>query len=264
MSYRSNVYIPLNLLTLLGILLSIFYWPFSWASIALFFSGWLMFVGLGAAVGLHRIFAHRTHTLPRWKKLIVLFCSTMACEGPTIWWCSVHRGLHHRHADTDRDPHSPNHGWYHSIIGWIEKSKVDSLSLRYAPDLLRDKDHRWFQEHYNCIIPSVWFAFFLLFGFHALFYFMLLPSFIGMWRDSFENAITHTPSCGYRNFETNDRSTNVLWMVPFGFGNAFHNNHHYSPASFDFGSGISGRWWEIDLAKIFLPFLGVKNVARDQ
>lgn len=262
MTYRSNVFLPLNALALLGIVMS-FYWSLDWTDLVMFLIGWFLFVGLGAAAGMHRVFAHRTHVLPQWKKLIVLFCTTMSCQGPTIWWCSMHRGLHHRFADTDKDPHSPTHGVYHAMVGWMDKAKVDAMSMRYAPDLMRDPDHRWFQENYNTIIPGVWLCFALLLGFQWFIFLFILPVFIGLWRDNIENAITHIKGFGYRNFDTNDNSTNVLWVMPFGFGNCFHNNHHYDPASYDFGSGISGKWWEFDLARVFLPFLESKHVGSD-
>jgi stearoyl-CoA desaturase (delta-9 desaturase) len=61
---------------------------------------------------------------------------------------------------------------------------------------------------------------------------------------------------GYRNFETNDNSRNNVIFGYLGWGQGWHNNHHHDPKSFDFGTGVSGKWWEFDPCKIFLPFLG--------
>jgi stearoyl-CoA desaturase (delta-9 desaturase) len=36
---------------------------------------------------------------------------------------------------------------------------------------------------------------------------------------------------GYRNFQTNDNSTNNAFLFPFILGDAWHNNHHKNPAS---------------------------------
>jgi stearoyl-CoA desaturase (delta-9 desaturase) len=35
---------------------------------------------------------------------------------------------------------------------------------------------------------------------------------------------------GYRNFQTDDTSTNNLLLFPFILGDAWHNNHHKNPA----------------------------------
>ena len=54
------------------------------------------------------------------------------------------------------------------------------------------------------------------------------------------NSICHF--FGRRRFETEDRSTNVFWLAPLSFGEAWHNNHHAFPRSAHHGL----RWWEID------------------
>jgi hypothetical protein len=69
-----------------------------------------------------------------------------------------------------------------------------------------------------------------------------------------ENIVAHTKSLGYRNYDTPDNSTNVWWMMFFGWGSgALHNNHHRSPSKFSFRH----KWWEIDLGMIFIPLLWI-------
>jgi stearoyl-CoA desaturase (delta-9 desaturase) len=48
---------------------------------------------------------------------------------------------------------------------------------------------------------------------------------------------------GRRRFPTADESTNVFWLAPLSFGEAWHNNHHAFPRSAAHGL----RWWELDL-----------------
>jgi stearoyl-CoA desaturase (delta-9 desaturase) len=47
---------------------------------------------------------------------------------------------------------------------------------------------------------------------------------------------------GRRRFETKDESRNLLWLAPFTFGEAWHNNHHAFPTSAEHGM----RRWELD------------------
>jgi stearoyl-CoA desaturase (delta-9 desaturase) len=63
---------------------------------------------------------------------------------------------------------------------------------------------------------------------------------------------------GYRNCETKDNSQNNIILGYLAWGQGWHNNHHYDPKSFDFGTRISGKWYEFDPCKIFLPFLKEK------
>jgi stearoyl-CoA desaturase (delta-9 desaturase) len=36
---------------------------------------------------------------------------------------------------------------------------------------------------------------------------------------------------GSRRFNTDDESRNLMWLAPFSFGEAWHNNHHAFPTS---------------------------------
>ena len=47
---------------------------------------------------------------------------------------------------------------------------------------------------------------------------------------------------GRRRFNTKDESRNLLWLAPFTFGEAWHNNHHAFPTSAEHGM----RRWELD------------------
>ena len=58
---------------------------------------------------------------------------TAAQKGP-LWWAGNHRD-HHRYADTDRDPHSPQQGFWWSHIGWILSRQVRRDRVRQDPRL---------------------------------------------------------------------------------------------------------------------------------
>jgi stearoyl-CoA desaturase (delta-9 desaturase) len=56
---------------------------------------------------------------------------------------------------------------------------------------------------------------------------------------------------GRRRFDTGDHSHNLLWLAPFSFGEAWHNNHHAFPTSAIHGLGRR----EIDLSGIMISAL---------
>lgn len=217
--------------------------------------------GLGIAVGYHRVFSHKTHSLPAWKENIIQFFAVFAAQGASIFWVALHRGYHHPYSDTQRDIHSPNvYGRWHAFVGWIRliTEKDNTVNIKYAVDLLRKPNHIWFHNNH---LKVLWFTPLIVAIFDwklALCAFWLTAA-IGSFQDNLVNVFGHQKATiGYRNFETNDKSWNNPILGYLAWGQGWHNNHHYDPKSYDFGSGISGKWWEFDPCKLWLPFLGKK------
>lgn len=219
---------------------------------------WILSVGLGIAVGYHRVFSHKTHKLPTWKENIILFLATFAGQGSSIFWVAIHRGYHHPYTDTTRDLHSPvAHGIRHALFGWFKQMTESNpiVNPKYAVDLLRKNNHVWFHRHHQTILWIVPLLVCLVDWKLAFTGFFLVTA-IGVLQDNTLNVFGHKKALiGYRNFETKDNSHNNVIYGYLAWGQGWHNNHHYDPSSFDFGKGISGKWWEIDPCKIFLPFL---------
>ena len=219
---------------------------------------WILVSGLGIAVGYHRVFSHKTHNLPVWKENIILFFAAFAAQGASVFWVALHRGYHHPYADNEKDIHSPViHGWLHSFVGW--QYKVTEVSqpvhIKYAVDLLRKPNHLWFHKHQLKVLWGVPLLVALVDWRLALTAFCLV-SFIGVLQDNLVNVFGHLKGIiGYRNFETKDNSQNNLILGYLAWGQGWHNNHHHSPRSYDFGKGVSNRWWEWDSCNIFIPFL---------
>jgi fatty-acid desaturase len=219
---------------------------------------WVLVCGLGIAAGYHRIFSHKTHSLPVWKENIILFFAVFAGQGSSIFWAAIHRGYHHPYADQPKDIHSPVvHGKMKAFVGWYLQIKESSnpINIKFAIDLLRKKNHLWFHKNYKKILwitPLV----VALFDWKLALTAFCLVTMIGLIQDNLVNVFGHIKGIvGYRNFDTADHSYNNPIFGYLTWGQAWHNNHHYDPKSFDFGSGVSGKWWELDFSKIFLPLL---------
>lgn len=226
----------------------------------LFFTliGWILVAGLGVAVGYHRIFSHNTHPdLPKWKENIILFFGCLSGQGSSITWSAIHRGYHHKWSDTQRDIHSPTHGIYHAFFGWATKITENSsiVNLKYAGSLLRKNNHLWFHKHQMKILwgfPII----VAIFNWKLSLALCFLPTAITLLQDNLVNVFGHRKFLiGYRNFQTGDNSHNNLVLGYLGWGQGWHNNHHHDPKSYDFGSTISGKWWEWDPCRIFKRFL---------
>jgi stearoyl-CoA desaturase (delta-9 desaturase) len=223
---------------------------------------WVLVSGLGIAVGYHRIFSHKTHVIPTWKENIILFFAAFAAQGASIFWVALHRGYHHPHADKEKDIHSPViHGWLHAFVGWQYRITEESqpVHIKYSLDLLRKPNHLWFHKHQLKVLWGVPLLV-AIFNWQLALTAFCLVSFIGVMQDNLVNVFGHLKGAiGYRNFETKDNSQNNLILGYLAWGQGWHNNHHHDPKSYDFGKGVSSKWWELDPSNIFLPFLN-----RDQ
>jgi len=243
-----------GILTIILLILGIIPLYYLWATLVM----WMLVCGLGIAVGYHRVFSHKTHTLPVWKENIILFLATFAGQGGSIFWAAMHRGYHHPHSDTKKDYHSPvAYDKMTAFVGWYLKiTETNSpVNLKYAVDLLRKKNHVWFHNHHLKIlwvVPLV----VALFDWKLALTAFWLVTFIGSLQDNLVNVFGHYKgSIGYRNFETRDNSQNNFILGFLAWGQGWHNNHHYAPASYDFGSGVSGKWYEFDPCRIFTILL---------
>lgn len=216
---------------------------------------WALISGLGIAVGFHRVYSHRTHKLKPWLDAIVLLFGTLGGQGSSISWTAVHRGYHHPHSDTARDLHSPSKGFWSAFIGWYWNLTPDTINHKYAVDLLRKPLHVLLHKHYINFLWTVVLAlgltdFFLGTSTLPLY---LSALFISLLQDNLVNTLCHQPYLGYRNWRLKDNSNNFWPLGYFAWGQGWHENHHESPARFNFGR----RWWELDPSLLFLPLLKV-------
>lgn len=228
---------------------------YAWATLV----GWVLISGLGIATGYHRIFCHKTHPdLPVWKENIILFLGALGGQGSSITWTAIHRGYHHPYSDTERDFHSPIKGFWHAFFGWTLRitEEANVVSFKSAVDLMRKPNHVWFHKHQ---LKIQWWtpALTALYDWKLALALFVLPTGISILQDNLVNVFAHRPGWfAYRPFDTKDNSHNNLLLGLLGWGQGWHNGHHYRPRAFNPGRPLSGNWWEIDTCAIFLPFIG--------
>jgi len=246
-----------------------------WRDIAIFL---IMYVpiGLGVTVGFHRLLTHRSFKTSAWMRGLLGALGTMAVEGPVISWVADHR-KHHAYSDRLGDPHSPHvdhgGGWRgalrglaHAHVGWLFNHSQRGARERFAPDLVADPVIRfvdrtfWLWSLVGLAIP---------FGLGMLIGGTVDAGLEGMlWGGAVRILVLHHVTysinslChffGRRRFPTNDHSRNLLWLAPFSFGEAWHNNHHAFPTSAAHGLGR----WEIDFSAIVISALERAGLVWD-
>lgn len=243
-----KIFLPLNLLALFA--WGLFFWNLSWTNFALLLCGWILIGGYGIAIGHHRLFSHRSFKTYAPVEKVLLVLGLLAGQGSSLFWVAVHRGLHHPFSDTERDLHSPIHGYFSAYLGWQMHLDAKKVNFKHCGPLIHDKWHVFFHKNYTRIFWGIILTTVLL-NWHVGLFMLVLPSFISMHTENCVDLFCHLKSLGYRNFNTNDNSVNIWWLGVFGFGQGWHNNHHFSPSSACYGM----KWWEFDLTRLLVFFI---------
>ena len=208
---------------------------------------------LGVEVGFHRYLSHKGFRSGQVFRHFLLAAGSTAGQGPVLLWVATHR-LHHREADTDLDPHSPNlssmsrlRGAWHAHIGWVfDPPFIDVPKL--IPDIMKQPDIFLYNRTYmqwvllGLLFPTlVGFAFSGLVG--ALEGFLwggLVRIFVQHHVTWSINSLCHL--VGSTPYNTGEGSRNIAILSIVSVGGSWHNNHHAFPRS----ATNDHLWYQLD------------------
>lgn len=251
-----RVTIPLHLAALASAVWLFQSGRFAWTDLLWTFVGWILISGFGVAVGYHRLLSHRSFSASIIMTRILAALGALGAQGSPQFWVAIHNGVHHRFADGERDLHSPVLGLWSSYFGWQCRLKPEDVPFRAALTLQADPFLRFLHRHYTKVI---WMPLFIAAAVNLklAIFFLLFPMVISIHQENIINCFSHVPACGYRNFQTPDRSVNSLLLGLLFFDQGFHNNHHARPNEYDFGSV---RWYELDSSRFLVS--AVRALSR--
>ena len=225
----------------------------NWQSIFLLYLllGYFCIMILGVTICYHRLISHKSFETYKPIEYLILFFAMLSGQGSPIFWTSTHRDLHHVNSDKDMDPHTPKKGFFNSWFLWLWKMEEGDISYKQIIDLLKNPLYSFCHKYY---MPLWWSANLLiaLISFDFWIWFVIIPSMIAFNSYSLTNSLTHYKWLGYRNYYTNDNSTNVPILFPFVLGECWHNNHHGNAKASNFGKI---RWWEIDPSGLLINLI---------
>lgn len=234
---------------------------FSWKVLFVTLFLWWVSGSLGIGMGFHRLLTHRGYKTPKVVEYFLTLCGTLALEGGAINWVVTHR-IHHAHTEVQgKDPHTPRDGRWWAHMGWILRGTAqqheDAVLMRYAPDLMKDPVHVWINRLY--FVPLVVLGIVLLAvgGWPLMMWGTFLRVTVGLHATWLVNSATHL--WGSRRFESDDDSTNNLWVALVTFGEGWHNNHHAHPVAARHGVA----WYELDINWWGIRALQLLGLARD-
>lgn len=214
----------------------------------------------------HRYFSHRAFETSRVLQFIFAVIGSASVQRGPLWWAAHHR-FHHRHSDTEVDPHSPKHTgflWSHCL--WFVSAANFPIREALVRDWAKYPEIR-FLDRFDILIPIIYAVCCFSFGKYLEIYFpefgttgwqMLVWGFfvstIILYHCTFTiNSLAHV--WGRRRYPTNDDSRNNFFLALITLGEGWHNNHHFAPTSARQGF----CWWEIDITYYIL--LGMKQLG---
>jgi stearoyl-CoA desaturase (delta-9 desaturase) len=206
----------------------------------------------------HRYAAHQMFTISKgWERFFQIL--SLVFQGSSYLspytYGILHR-MHHAHADTELDPHSPKYD--KNLFAMMLRTKniySDICYGRVEVDSKWKKDlPEWFSfEKFADSWPVrlFWVVFYIwfyaTFATHWWMYLLLPIHFVmGPAHGAIINWFAH--KYGYTNFKVKDTSKNIMPIDIFMMGEGYHNNHHRFGARANFGV----RWHEIDPVYIWI------------
>jgi stearoyl-CoA desaturase (delta-9 desaturase) len=240
--------------------------PLAWSvpALALWFVVVAQLTILSVTLYLHRSQAHRGVDFHPAIAHFFRFWAWLTTAMVTKEWVAIHR-KHHARCETDEDPHSPKvYGLatvaFHGVSLYRKANRDRAMIEQYGVGAPNDRIERWVYGRFPEAGPTLLlFVCVGLFGAAGLALWALQMLVIPVCAAGVINGLGH--AWGYRNFETNDLSTNLTpWAFLLG-GEELHNNHHAFPSSAKFAL----RRFEFDLGWAVLrglERLGLAKVLR--
>ncbi|MFQ3576061.1 MAG: acyl-CoA desaturase [Cytophagales bacterium] len=217
---------------------------------------------------LHRYAAHGMFTMSKfWEKFFYIF--TVIFQGSSFlspYAYGVMHRLHHAHADTEKDPHSPLYS--ENLFDMMWKTKLIYSAIYYDQHPIDPKFKKnvpnwfWMENFANkWPIRIFWGTLYTLFYIKfatAWWQYLLLPVhyFMGPVHGVIINWFAH--KYGYINFKVNDTAKNLLPFDFLMFGESYHNNHHKLGGRANFGI----KWHEFDPAYPIILIMNALGVLK--
>ena len=210
---------------------------------------------------LHRHSAHRALDLHPLVSHFFRLWLWLTTGMETKEWTAVHR-KHHARCETPDDPHSPQ------ILG-IGKVLWQGADLYKAETKNRDTLEKFGQgtpddwlernvytRHSVIGIAIMMVIDIVLFGFIGVTIWAVQMMWIPFFAAGIINGVGHY--WGYRNFQAEDASRNIVpWGIIIG-GEELHNNHHAYATS----ARLSSKWWEFDIGWLYIRIMAMLGLAR--
>jgi stearoyl-CoA desaturase (delta-9 desaturase) len=233
-----------------------------WWGIVLVALGLTHITIVSVTVFLHRHQAHRALDLHPLASHFFRFWLWLTTGMVTKEWAAIHR-KHHAKCETAEDPHSPqilgiNRVLWLGVFLYVKEAYNRETLERYGHGTPDD----WIERNVYSRFAVLGLT---LMGTADVVLLGIVPGmlvlatqivWIPFWAAGVINGIGHY--WGYRNWGTEDASTNIVpWGILIG-GEELHNNHHAYATS----AKLSNKWYEVDIGWMYIRFLEALGLAK--
>ena len=161
-------------------------------------------------------------------------------------------------------------GMWQSHMGWMMSNEAFHEQGSNSRDLFKYPELKFLQRHYVWILVlqmlglyalgsllSLWYPETSINGLQCLVWGFFVST-VFLWHVTFSvNSVCHR--WGSQDYDSNDASTNNWIIGILGFGEGWHNNHHFYPSSARHGL----KWWQVDVTWILIRGLCLVGLASD-
>ena len=227
---------------------------------------WVHATLIAVTIYFHRDQAHRSVDLHPVIRHMCRFWLWLNTGASTQQWVAVHR-KHHAHCEKEGDPHSPRlFGLKKVLLEGAELYRIEAQKPETLEKYAKGCPNDWLENNlYGHPVGSyigislLVVTDLVLFGVPGIIMIALQLVNMPFLAAGVINGLSHAK--GYRNFETDDGSTNLWPIAVFIAGEELHNNHHAFPTSARF----SMRRHEVDMGWLHLQvlvFFGLAKIRR--
>lgn len=260
------IFIALHLGALYGVYLCFY------AKLPTLIFGFIMYVlgGLGITGGAHRLWAHKTYKAKLPLRIFLAFCQSVALQNSIFEWCRDHR-VHHKHAETNADPHNAKRGFFFSHMGWLMMRKhplvFEKGSRIPLDDLLADPVVYYQRKYYKSIAIFCCFVFptiapMILWGesFTVAYFVPAILRYVWTLHITWlVNSVAHM--WGWKPYDKRINPVENLFVSLGAIGEGFHNYHHTFPQ--DYATSEYGAAY-LNFTKGFIDAMAFIGQAYDR
>ena len=192
---------------------------------------------LGITAGAHRLWSHKSFEAAFPVRVVFMMANSAAHQGSIYQWSRDHK-MHHKHTDTELDPHSIQYGFWYSHVGWIFFRKTDAFReasrLIQMDDLKKDTvvmfQHKYYflLSHFFCfILPTLYGKYMWNSYSIGYVYFGVLRWVLLLHATWCVNSVAHMWGSTPYNPRISSRQSIVTSIIAVGEG--WHNYHHTYP-----------------------------------
>jgi len=215
----------------------------------------------GVTIYLHRYSAHRALDLHPVVSHFFRFWLWITTGMVTKEWTAIHR-KHHAKCETEEDPHSPQVlGLYKVLFEGSELYRREGANQETIDKYGHGTPDDWMERNVYSNNEMLGVGLMLiidtaLFGPIGLTIWAVQMLWIPVCAAGIINGVGHY--IGYRNFQVNDASTNIVpWGILIG-GEELHNNHHAYASS----ARLSSKWFEFDIGWLYIRLMEMAGLAK--